>query len=173
VLAIEHLKLAVFCLKLYEQTSRDVPDMTTLTCDDITCVYDQKREEDEYLSSKDPRPKLTPMPIDVHSAPTCFNKVRIILNAMRGCIGIPLSYVIRLNIEEKDEKKDPRFGQTNSPYGSIDEEMVARAPIITHNLGSRTADKLKESGPFTSAFSSDMKKVYIVLHSILGGNTAW
>ena len=140
VLAIERLKLTVFCLKLYEWTSRNIPDMTTLTCDDLLSVEDQKREEDYYSSNKDQRPELKPMSIDVHSAPTCFDKVRIILNAMRGCTGIPLTYVIRLSIEEKDEDKDPRFGQTNIPYGSIDKEMVAQAPIIiiTHNLGKRT-----------------------------------
>jgi hypothetical protein len=40
-------------------------------------------------------------------------------------------------------------------------------------MGSRTANELKVSGPFTSAFSSDMKKVYVVLHSLLGNNSAW
>ena len=69
-MAIKRLKLTVFCLKLYKQTSRTIPDVTTLTLDDITSVRDQTREEDEYLSSKDPRPKLKPMSIDVHSAPT-------------------------------------------------------------------------------------------------------
>ena len=76
---------------------------------------------------------------------------------MQGCTGIPLTYAICLNIKEPDDDKDPRFGQTNSPYGSIDKEMVAQAPIIMHNLGNRTANELKDSGPFTSAFSSDMK----------------
>ena len=147
--------------------------MTTLTLNNITFIKDQKREEDEYQSTKDPRPKLTPMSINVHSAPTCFDKVRVILGAMRGCTSIHLTYVIPFSIKELDEDKDPRFGQTNSPYGSIDKEMVARAPINTHNLGNRTADKLELSGTFTSAFSTDMKKVYVVLHSILGGNTAW
>ena len=42
MLAIELLKLAVFCLKLNERTSRDIPDMTTLTRDDLTFVEDQK-----------------------------------------------------------------------------------------------------------------------------------
>ena len=96
------------------------------------------------------------MSIDVHSAPTGFDKARVILGNMRGCTGIPLTNVIRLNIEAKPEKGDPHFGTTNSPYVSIDEEMVAGAPIIKHNFGSRTADELKVSGPFTSAFSSDM-----------------
>jgi hypothetical protein len=29
------------------------------------------------------------MSIDVHSVPVCFDKVRIILNSMRGSTGIP------------------------------------------------------------------------------------
>jgi len=145
----------------------------TLSLYNITSVRDQKREEDEYPSSKDPRPKLTLMSIDVHSAPTCFDRARFILGNMQGCTGIPLTYVICLNIEAKPEKGDPRFGSTNSPYGSINEEMVARAPIIAHNLGGRTAKELKVSAPFTSAFSSEMKKVYVVLHSLLRNNSAW
>ena len=56
VLAIKRLKLTVFCLKLYAQTSHSIPDMTTLNIDNIISVRDQKREEDEYLSSKDPKP---------------------------------------------------------------------------------------------------------------------
>ena len=44
VLAIERLKLTVFCLKLYEQTSQSIPE--TLTIDNITSVRDQKQEED-------------------------------------------------------------------------------------------------------------------------------
>jgi hypothetical protein len=125
VLAIERLKLTVFCLTLYELTSHTIPDVTTLTLDNITSVRDQKREEDEYLSSKDPRPELTPMSIDVHSAPTCFDKVWIILNAMRGSSGIPLTYVICLNLLVKDKQTDLRFGQTGRDYRSINKELVA------------------------------------------------
>jgi len=121
VLTIECLKLTVFCLKLYEQTNQDIPDMTTLSLDDILSIRDQKRDEDEYLSSKEPRPELKPMSIDVHSAPTCFDKARVIFGNTRGSTGIPLTYVIRLNIEAKPEKGDPRFGSTNSPYGSFNE----------------------------------------------------
>ena len=51
VLSIERLKLTVFYLKLYERTSKNIPDMTTLTIDNIISVRDQKRMEDEYLSS--------------------------------------------------------------------------------------------------------------------------
>ncbi len=87
--------------------------------------------------------------------------------------GIPLSYVIRNHIEVKPEKTDPKFGMTESAYNSIDEELVARAPIITHNMGGTTAKELEVSGPFTIAFSSDMKKVYAVLHTLFGQNPVW
>jgi hypothetical protein len=89
ILAIERLKLAVFCIKLYERTSRKLPEMIDLERYDLTNVEDQKRIEDEYLASKDPGPELKPMSIDVHSVPVCFDKVRIILNSMRGSTGIP------------------------------------------------------------------------------------
>ena len=171
-MAIERLKLAVFCLKIYERTDRKLPEMTILDCCNLSCVEDQQRIEDDYFSSKDSGPELKPMSIDVHSAPACFDKFPIILNSMRGCTGIPLTYVIRLNLLAKDWKRDLRFGMTGSSYGSIDKELVARAPIIVHNCGSRTPEELKESGPFTSAFSTDMKKVYLVLYSILGANSS-
>ena len=129
--------------------------------------------EDDYFSSKDPGPDLKPMSIDVHSAPACFDKVWIILNSIQGSTGIPLTYVIRINLVPKDWKRDLRFGKTGSAYGSIDEETVARAPIIVHNCGDRTPEELEESRPFTNAFSTDTKKVYLVLYSILGANLAW
>ena len=64
------------------------------------------------------------------------------------CTGIPLTYFIRINIEVKPEAGDPSFGSTDNPYESINKEMVARAPIITLNLGSRISNELKVSGPF-------------------------
>ena len=50
---------------------------------------------------------------------------------------------------------------------------MAQAPIITHNAVSRTDEQLEVDGPFTSALSTDMKKVYLVLYSILGDTLAW
>ena len=77
-------------------------------------VEDQKTMEDEYLSSKDPGPKLKAMSLDVHLAPTCFDKVRVILAAMRGCTGIPLTYVIRLCLRPTDLLYKISFGQSKS-----------------------------------------------------------
>jgi hypothetical protein len=84
VLAVERLKLAAFCIKLYERTSRKLPDWSEIEQCDLVDIQDQKKIEDDYLASKDPGPELKPMFLNVHSAPACFEKVRIILAAMRG-----------------------------------------------------------------------------------------
>ena len=89
MLAIERLKLTVFYLKLFERTSRLIPIMRTLDRDAILTIKDQKQDKDNYLASTDLKPELKPMSIDVQSAPTCFDKARVILGGMRGCTGIP------------------------------------------------------------------------------------
>jgi hypothetical protein len=172
-LAVERLKLAAFCIKLYERTSRDLPDWSEIEQSDLAEVQDQKKIEDDYLSNKDPGPDLKPMSLDVHSAPAAFEKVRIILAAMRGSTGIPLTYVIRLRLVPEDPDDEPRFGLRASPFGSIDEELVVRAPIIVHRANGSMDESLEEDGLFTPAFSSDMKKVYLVLYSLFGSTSAW
>jgi hypothetical protein len=131
--------------------------------------------EEDYLSSKDPGPELKPMSLDVHSAPTCFDKVRIILAAMRGCTGIPLTYVIRLRLIPDGYFNESQFGQPDSPFGSIDEELVVRAPIVVREnaRNGKTEEELEDEGPYTSPFSTDMKKVYQVLHQLFGSTSAW
>ena len=81
----------MFCLKLAVRTSRPIPDWEDIERCNLKAVADQKLMEEDYLSSKDSGPELKPMSIDVHSAPTCFDKIRVILAAMRGCTGIPLT----------------------------------------------------------------------------------
>ena len=101
-----------------------IPDWDKIKRCDLKAVEDQKRIEDDYLSSKDPGPKLKPMSLDVNSVPTCFDNDQIILNAMRGCTGIPLTYVIHLHLIPKSWKKELCFGQVGSNFGSINKELV-------------------------------------------------
>ena len=66
------------------------------------------------------------------------------------------------------------FGQPESTFGSIDKELDVRAPIIASGAKIHKTDKeLEEDGMFTSAFSTDMKKVYQVLHQLFGPTSAW
>jgi hypothetical protein len=94
---------------------------------------------------------------------------------MQGCTGIPLTYVIRLRLTPPDSNDQECFGRAESPFGSIDEELVVRAPILKleDTKLHRTDKELEEEGPFTSAFSTDMKKVYQVLHQLFGSTSAW
>jgi hypothetical protein len=174
VLAVERLKLAVFYLKLAVRTSRDVPDWDEVNRDNIESIIDQREMEEDYLSSKDPGPTIPVMSLDVQSAPTCFDKVRIALSAMRGSTGIPLHYVIRLLLIPPNPKENAPFGDPDSPFGSIDEELVVMAPILSWEYKlNNTEEELEEKGPFTSAFTTDMKKVYQVLHQAFGSTSAW
>jgi hypothetical protein len=86
--------------------------------------------EEDYLSTKDPGPELKPMSLDMHSAPTCFDKVRVILATMQGCTGIPLTYVICLRLKPLHWMDKSCFGQPKSKFGLINKELVFRAPII-------------------------------------------
>jgi hypothetical protein len=47
VLIIEPLKLTMFYLQLFDPTSRGIPKIMTLDCDDILSVKDQKQEEED------------------------------------------------------------------------------------------------------------------------------
>ena len=77
--------------------------------------------EEDYLSSKDPGPELKPMSLDVHSVPTCFDKVQIILAAMRGCTRIPLTSVICLHLIPLPWRLEGSFGEAESKFRSINE----------------------------------------------------
>ena len=89
------------------------------------------------------------MSLDVHSAPTCFDKIRVILSAMRGCTGIPLSYVICLRLNPPCSDDQEPFGKAESPFFSINKELVARAPILNweNTKLHKTNDELEEEGP--------------------------
>ena len=123
-MAIERLKLAVFLIKLFERTSRDLPAMTSLDRYDLLQIKDQKTIKEDYILIKDPGTELKQMSIDVHSMPACFDKVWIILNSMWRSTGIPLTYVIRKQIKPESFRRNLRFGQVGSQYCSIDKEMV-------------------------------------------------
>jgi hypothetical protein len=94
---------------------------------------------------------------------------------MWGCTGIPLTYVIRLCLTPLPWRAESSFGKADSKLGSIDKELVVRATIIVAKYAfvGKTDKQLEEDGLFTSAFSTDMKKVYQMLHQLFGSALAW
>ena len=59
-----------------------------------------------------------------------FEALETLFGRMRGVSGIPLLYVVRLQVEPPDEDEDPTVGEADSPYLTHDDEMIARAPIL-------------------------------------------
>ncbi len=56
-----------------------------------------------------------------------------LLTRERGMMGVPLGYVIRIQLISDDEGDDPPFGEEDTKYTSVDMERSARAPIFSNN----------------------------------------
>ncbi len=134
-----HLKLLVFWAKHMQPTSRGLDDLSEVNYDkDIKHLQAQKTFEDGLDDSKEPdAPKMTLTPA---TAAASFTQMKTHLTKCRGTTGLPLKYVVRPQLKgpydaPKDEPEDPPpFGDPDSPYVTIDTELIARAPILRIDL---------------------------------------
>jgi hypothetical protein len=79
---------------------------------------------------------------------------------MQGVTGIPLAYVIRQVLDSLHEDDDPLFGENDSAYTSIDQELISWAPILCKDAGTFNKDlNLEDDGPFDLSFITDSKKL--------------
>ncbi len=181
-LSMTRLKLFVFWARHMWQTSRGVDDWTDTTYDEIKTLTYQKLLEDNLLDSKPP--ETLAMTLDPHLAAKAFSDMLIILGKMRGIAGHPLSYVPRpslkgpYNADMDDGTEDPPpFGQSGSPYVSIDNKLCRRAPILDYDLShtelSASLETLESDGPFQPSFLANMVTVYNVLHACWGKSSWW
>ncbi len=116
----------------------------------------------------------TPLTLDTSSATKVFDKVENHLARVRGVMGVPLVYVVRILIIPEDKNEDPPFGEENTKYTSVDMEMTARAPILSDNANYKEEYKtLAAHGPFVSSFLTDTKKVWSILLACFGLSSLW
>ncbi len=153
-----------------------------MTYDEIKTLTNQKTLEDNLLDSKPPE---TPaMTLDPHSVAKAFSDMLIILGKMRGIAGHPLSYVPRPTLKgpydaDTDDKTEdpPPFGQSGSPYVSINNKLCCRAPILNIDLSqtklSQSLETLESDGLFEPSFLADMVMVYNVLHACWAKSSWW
>jgi hypothetical protein len=182
-------ELSVTCLKLFAfwarhmwRTSRGVDDWTDTTYDKIRILTNQKTLEDSLLDTK---PTETPaVTLEPHLVTKAFNDMLILLGKMQGIAEHPFSYVLRPNlkgsnnVDPDDETEDPLpFGQSGSPYVSINNKLCRRVPILrtdlTHFQISVSLETLETYGPFKPSFLADMAMVYNTLHSCWGKSSWW
>ncbi len=92
-------------------------------------------------------------------------------------MGVPLLYVIRVELVLEDDDDDPAFGEEDLKYTSIDMEMIACVPILSDEADTGNDDysisELEAIGPFVPTFPVDSKKVWVILLACFGLSSAW
>ncbi len=148
-------------------TSRGVDSWTNTTWDDIKTLTNQNTLEDNLLDTK--QPKTPAMTLDPQLTAKAFTNMLILLGKMRGIAGHPLSYVPGSNLKGDETKTPPPFGQPESPYFLIDDELCHRAPIwysdLTHSQLAASLETLENDRPFEPSFLANMVTVYNLLHA--------
>ena len=149
----------LFFLAHMERTSRSVTP-ADITVANVKSLDFQRQVEKDHDSSAVEVPKID----DGDWSKTLEGMVDY-LNQHRGITGAPLGYVVRSVITVKAEADDPRKGKTGSEYENDDQEMIARAPILTAtaNSSGRETEELEALGPFAESFEADSLKVYNLL----------
>jgi hypothetical protein len=124
------------------------------------------------------------MTLDPQLAAKAFTNMLILLRKMGGIAGHPLNYVPRSNLKgpkdadiDNETKEPPPFGQTGSPYFSIDEELCCQAPILcsdlTHLQLAASLETLESDGPFELSFLANIVTAYNVPHACWGKSSWW
>ncbi len=117
------------------RTLRGVDDLSEVDYDqDIKPLQAQKTFEDSLVDWKEPdAPKMTLTPA---TATASFTQMKTHLAKCRGTTRLPLEYVVRPQLKgphdaPEDGPEDlPPFSNLDSPYATIDAELIARTPIL-------------------------------------------
>ena len=147
--AENNLKLACYFLRHKHKTSRTV-NANDITLANVRALHDSKEWEDTQDNPS--APELTPRP----DWPKVFEAIQEWLKSCLGVTKIPLAYVIRANEDVQPEAADPPDG-----YDSVQEEMIARAPI------------LDPAGNHTATFLSDCQRVWEKIAEIMRDHDCW
>lgn len=158
--AKENLKLAIYYIKHQDRVSRDVV-IGSITLANIRLLMKQRDTEKDH-TDPDTQPK-----IDGKDWPKTIEAIEEYLRQFRGTNGVPLSYVVR-----KDIKPEPSADDPSTNYDTLDEEMIARAPILTNNAVGVVA-VLEREGPFVDSFITDRGTAWDKLHVLFQDHESW
>lgn len=157
----------LFFLKHKKRTQRTVlPQDVTLEA--IQALTHQKQSEGKEESNPTV-PKL-----DASDWSKSLEGITDWLGNFRSCEDVPLSYTLRPTLRVPESSEDPPYGENGSSYSSFDEELVARAPILTAVANASDDDDatLEQSGAFAPSFIIDSNRVYDLLLPIFNDTTA-
>jgi len=167
VSAINKMVLLAFLCMHHERIQRPLLDMTSINEDMLDDIKQQKKLEDQY---KDDKPTSDPLSLalDDPNVTKSISTFEEDLARRRGIMGHPLKYVIRHNANVLAAHLDPPFGDPDSSYASMDDEMVGRAQIF-----SREVDCDEDDGPFNKVFLIDSATVFTLMEKAFGKTIFW
>ena len=158
--------LAFLCMHR-ERIQRPLFELTNVDEDMLEDIERQMQLEDWYMNEKAPSDPPS-LPLDEANVTRSISTVQAALNGRRGITGIPLSYVIRFSAQVPVAHLDPPFGDDDSNYSSMDDEMIARAQIY-----SREVNVNEDIGPFSKVFLLDAATVFNFLEKTFGKTGFW
>ena len=175
--AATYLKTAVWCVNHFMRLSREFP--WAKASKPWLRAYNHQMTTEEQTKITADALKLDDVPgFPTDNPSKGFEVIDTFLSTIRGPSGIPLIWVVRDNLVPDAEAEDDEDN-----YETIDEEMIARAPIIDELDDAYDSDddiheesnweKFEKDGPFTTVFLVDSKLVWMVMHKIFGPKTCW
>ena len=158
--AEDNLKLVIYYVKHQDRVSRTT-DIARITLVAIRRLVKQQETEKNHT---DPD---SPPTIDADDWPKTMEAVEEYLRQFRGVDGTPLSYVVRQNLRPVGAALDPA---TN--YPTLDEEIIARAPILEPTAVGNVAE-LEANGPFVDSYMTDRTMAWDKIANIFQDHQAW
>jgi len=167
VSASNKMALLAFLCMHHDRIQRPLLDMTSIDEDMLDDIERQKKLEDQY---KDDKPTSDPLslPLDDANVTKSISTFEEDLARRRGIMGHPLKYVIRHKANVPAAHLDPPFGDPETSYASMDDEMIGRAQIYN-----REVDCDEDDGPWSKVFVIDSATVYTLMEKAFGKSAYW
>ena len=170
--AVALLKQAAWGARHMQRVDRglDTLKISAQWCQGWAHQIDLEKNWDNDVTSNDyPKADLVKQPVKL------FEALETLPGRMRGVTGIPLLRVVHEDIQGTDMLNGDSYnnipcGEPGSTYLTIDEEMIARAPILGSDYDDDEEDaELEKNGPFNNDYLQDWKEVWLIINTVCQG----
>jgi hypothetical protein len=166
--ATNKMVLLAFLCKHQERFQWPLLELTSVDEDMLEDIERQKQLEDQYKTEKVPADPPS-LPLDDANVTKSINAFQTdLISRIRGITGIPLPYCTRYNAHVPAAHQDPPFGEDNSDYSSMDDEMIGRAQIYSQEV---SVDE--DNGPFSKVFLIDSATVFTLMEKAFDKTSFW
>jgi hypothetical protein len=96
-------------------------------------VLKEQKPLKENWAANNKEPNYVSLKLDSSLSAKVFKKEKTILTHIWGVTGVLLGYVIRHWLIAEDEDDNPSFGDKDTKYNSINQEIIICTVILTNN----------------------------------------